>query len=303
MVSENPQLDFVKGTIHPNTGVGYVHLSVANLNRQLEFYQKAIGFQLHWHKGNSAGLGVGNQDLLRLTEIDDAKRYRGTTGMYHFAILLPNQRELASVIGRLFAMRYPNSPTDHIMTKTTYLDDPEGNNIEIYAESPEDGTMGVVNEQLFVQRIDGSFSNGREPIDLKKLYSHLKKPAVLDESMPTETKLGHIHLYVSDLDETLHFYHEILGMDNMGVARDFRMGMVSAGGYHHHVGFNTWIGKNAPSAPVDALGMRYYTLRLPDSIELSKVVQRLKVAGIKMQDTEEGIRLQDPSSIGVMLTL
>lgn len=303
MVSKMPQLDFVKGTIHPNTKIGHVHHTVVNLDRQLEFYQRVIGFQLHWRKDNSAGLGVGNQDLLQLTEIREAKRYRGTTGMYHFAILLPSQRELARVVKRLFAVQYPNSPTDHIMTKTSYLDDIEGNNIEIYAESPEDGIMGVINGRLFVQRVDGSFSNGREPIDIPKLFSHLKDADVLDEKMPPETIIGHVHLYTSDLDETLHFYHEILGLDNMGMARDFRMGMVSAGGYHHHIGFNTWVGENALPAPTNALGLRYYTLKLPNSAELSKVVQRLNTAGIEMQETEVGVQLKDPSNISIMLTI
>ena len=91
-------------------------------------------------------------------------------------------------------------------------------------------------------------------------------------------------------------------MDNMGIAREFRMGMVSAGGYHHHIGFNTWVGENASPAPADALGLRYYTLKLPNSNELGKVVQRLNAAGIDMQETEEGNRLQDPSEIAVMLT-
>ena len=302
MVTENPQPEYVKGTIHPNTRIGHVHHTVANLDRQLEFYQEVIGFQLHWRKDNSAGLGVGNQDLLRLTEIRGTKRLHGTTGMYHFAILLPNQRELARVVSRLASLRYPNSPTDHVLTKTTYLDDTEGNNIELYADSPEDGIAGVANGQMFVQRVDGSYSKGREPLDLEKLFRHLEDTDSLDEGLPPKTNLGHVHLYVADLDETLHFYHEIIGMDNMGIARDFRMGMVSAGGYHHHIGFNTWIGENAPPAPADALGLRYFTLKLPNSNELSNVVIRLNAAGIAMQETEEGIRLQDPSDISVTLS-
>src|SRR4029077_3623293 len=110
------------------------------------------------------GLGAGGDDLLRLTESKAARRYRGTTGIYHFAILLPNRRELARAIGRLFALRYPNYPTDHIMTKTTYLDDPEGNNIELYTESPEDGAMVYVNGSAETRRADGTLSDGREPL-------------------------------------------------------------------------------------------------------------------------------------------
>jgi catechol 2,3-dioxygenase len=106
-------------------------LSVADLDRQVAFYQEVIGLRLHWREGASAGLGAGGEDLLRLTFVPGARRYPRTTGLYHFAILLPNRRELARAIGRLFALRYRNYPTDHIMTKTTYLDDPEGNNIEL----------------------------------------------------------------------------------------------------------------------------------------------------------------------------
>src|SRR3970040_323704 len=148
--------------IHPATRPGHVSLSVAALCRQVEFYREVIALKLHWRDGATAGLGVGNQDLLRLTEVRSARRYRGTTGLYHFAILLPNRRELARAIGRLFTLRYLHYPTDHIMTKTTYLDDPEGNNIELYAESPEDGTMAVVNGIPEARRGAGTLRQGGE---------------------------------------------------------------------------------------------------------------------------------------------
>ena len=116
--------------IHPETRIGHVHLTVADLDRRVAFYEQVIGLQLHWREGASAGLGAGDEDLLQLTEDRSARRPAGTTGIYHFAILLPDRRELARAIARLFALCYRNFPTDHIMTKTTYLDDPEGNNRE-----------------------------------------------------------------------------------------------------------------------------------------------------------------------------
>jgi len=137
----SPKTEF---RIHPDTRPGHVHLTAADLERQVEFYREVIGLKLHWREGATAGLGVGKADLLRLTEVPGARRYRGTTGLYHFAILLPDRRELARAIGRLYTLRYPNYPTDHIMTKTTYLDDPEGNNIELYTESPEDGMFMII---------------------------------------------------------------------------------------------------------------------------------------------------------------
>ena len=120
-------------SIHPKTQMGTISLTVANLDNQLEFYQKALGFKLHWREGNKAGLGSGGNDFLLLTQEPDLKKHRGVTGLYHVAYLFPNRRELAIAIARLFALKYPNSPTDHIMTKTTYLDDLEANGIELYA--------------------------------------------------------------------------------------------------------------------------------------------------------------------------
>ena len=124
-------------SIHPATKIGVVSLRVANLDNQLTFYQQVLGFQLHWREGNKAGLGAGGADLLRLTEEPNLKRYRGVTGLYHFAVLFPNRRELARAIARLIALQYPNYPTDHIMTKTTYLDDLEGNGIARSAILPQ----------------------------------------------------------------------------------------------------------------------------------------------------------------------
>jgi catechol 2,3-dioxygenase len=288
--------------IHPGTRLGHVHLTVADLDRQIQFYQDVIGLRLHWREGRTAGLGGGEADLLRLTEHREARRVRGTTGLYHFALLLPNRRELARAIGRLFALRYPNYPTDHIMTKTTYLDDPEGQNIELYADTPEDGMMGFANGEFVARRADGSPSNGREPLDVEALLRELAPGDRLDEPMPRETHLGHIHLYVADLDAAMRFYHGLLGFDDMGMARSFRMGMVSAGGYHHHIGFNTWVGEGAPPPGADALGMRYFSVVLPDSGDLGRLEERLRLAGAEVQPTEAGLMVRDPSSNAVLLT-
>ncbi len=287
--------------IHPATRIGQVYLSVADLDRQVAFYQQVIGLQLQWREGATAGLGTGGEDLLRMTEVGGARRMRGTTGLYHFAILLPSRRELARAIGRLFALRYPNYPTDHVMTKTTYLDDPEGQNIELYTDTPEDGTFGFVNGDFIARRANGAPSDGREPLDVEALFRELTPEDQLDAPMPPETKLGHVHLYVANLDATLRFYHDILGFDNMGVARSFRMGMVSAGGYHHHIGFNTWVGEGAPPPPPDALGLRFFTVVLPDKIELENVVQRIEQAGIATLPMEDGVLVRDPSQNGVLL--
>ena len=288
-------------SIHPQTKMGHISLTVANLDNQIEFYTKAMGFKLHWKDGDKAGLGADGEDLLLLTQQPDVKKYRGVTGLYHVAYVFPNKHELAIAVARLFAIKYPNSPTDHIMTKTTYLDDLEGNGIELYCESPEDGTWRFANGKYESIRADGSWSDGREALDLEELFSHLTDEDKLDVPVPTELRIGHVHLHVRDVDEAVDFYHGILGFDIMGVAKAYNMGFVSAGGYHHHIGLNTWQGHGAPPPPPDAVGLRYFTVDLPDQKAYDEVVARVDAAGIPSNQTEAGLLLHDPSQNGVVL--
>ncbi len=286
--------------IHPRTRPGYVHLKVANLENQLVFYQQTLGLRLNWKDENSAGLGAGSEDLVRLTQIPNGKRYRGRTGIYHFAILFPNRRQLARAISHLIALHWPNYPTDHIMTKSTYLDDPEGNNIELYCESPEDGIFEVRNGAIYSRHTDGRLSNGREPLDLEELFSHMSEGDRMDEPVTPEVRMGHFHLYVANLEETRRFYHDLLGFDDMGMARGFRMGMVSAGGYHHHIGFNTWQGENAPPAPLDALGLKHISFVLPDRVAMDQLLARIKATELPYNQTEDGIVVSDPAQNSIL---
>ncbi len=288
-------------SIHPKTLMGPISLRVASLDDQTAFYQQAMGFKLHWSEENKAGLGAGGNDLLQLIEEPNLKKYRGVTGLYHVAYVFPNRRELAIAMARLFALKYPNSPTDHIMTKTTYLDDLEGNGIELYCESPEDGWMGSENGQYIARRADGSLSNGREPLDVDALFSHLKEDDELDAPIPPETRVGHVHLHVRDVDEAVDFYHGIIGFDVMGNAKSMQAAFISAGGYHHHLGLNTWQGKGAPPPPPDAVGLRYFTIDLPNQKAYDEVVARVDAAGVPSNQTEAGLLLHDPSQNGVVL--
>lgn len=282
--------------LDPQTRPACVHLNVANLENELIFYQRALGLELTWRSGESAGLGAAGSDLLRLTQLPGGKRYRGVTGLYHFALLFPNRRALARAIARLFALKWPNSPTDHVMTKTTYLADPEGNEIELYCESPEDGIFTVnAAGNFFAQHADGTASDGREPLDLEALFSLLQADDRLDAPPPAETRLGHFHLYVASLAETRHFYHDLLGFDDMGTANDFRMGMVSAGGYHHHIGYNTWRGEGAPPPPPDALGLRHIAFAFASCEAWQKFIARLEEVELPYHRTDEGIFLSDPA--------
>jgi catechol 2,3-dioxygenase len=302
MTSQTRPITGIEFSIHPKTSLGYISLTVTSLENQIAFYQQALGFILHRRESNAAMLGTAETELLRLTEQPNHKRYRGVTGLYHFAILYPNRKELARAMARLFALRVPNSPTDHIMTKTTYLNDPDGNGIELYAESPEDGTWNMANGSFDARRADGTPSNGREPLDVEALFRHLKEDDALDQPVHPETRLGHVHLHVRDVQEAVDFYHGVIGFDVMGIAPAFQAAFVSAGGYHHHVGLNTWQGEGAPPPPMDALGLRYFTIELPDRKALDEVIARIDAAGIPSNQTQEGLLVHDPSENGVMLT-
>jgi len=120
--------------------------------------------------------------------------------------------------------------------------------------------------------------------------------------LPPETRIGHVHLHVGDLDEAMRFYHGVLGFDNQGVMRRFRMAMVSAGGYHHHIGLNTWQGEGAPPAPPDAVGLRWFSVVLPDEAALEAVLERVRTAGLTPQAPPQGWFLHDPFRNGVVLT-
>ena len=292
----------VRKSIHPATRLGTVSLTVAHLGNQVDFYRALLGFTLHRKKDNRAALGAGGEDLLELVEQPGARRHPGTTGLYHVAVLFPDRRELARAVGRLFAAGYENYPTDHIMTKTTYLADPEGQEVELYAESPEDGTMGIRDGGFFARRADGSLSNGREPLDVEALFSHLRPDDRLDQPDPPQTRIGHVHLYVRDVAESMDFYTRVIGFDDQGFSARLQAGFVSAGGYHHHVGLNSWIGHGRPPAPEGSLGLRHFTIVLPDRASRDEVARRIRAENVAVQESDEGLFLRDPSRNGILIT-
>jgi catechol 2,3-dioxygenase len=236
-------------------------------------------------------------------EQPNVKPYRRVTGLYRFAILFPNRRELARAMARLFVLKYPNAPTDHIITKTTYLNDLEGNGIELYAESPEDGSFVIENDDFVTRRADGTLSDGREALDVDALFSHLAEDDRLDASAPPETRVGHVHLHVRNVAEAVDFYHGIIGFDVKGISSTFQAAFVSAGGYHHHLGLNAWQGEGAPPPPADAVGLRHFTVELPNQPALDEVIARVDAAGLPSNRTEDGLLIQDPSQNGVVLTV
>ena len=289
--------------IPATTRLGYVHLLVASLDRQITFYTRVLGLTLHWREGAEAALGTEAEVLLRLTENPTARRMQHTSGMYHFAILYPTRKLLACAIARLFALRYPNAPTDHGISKTTYLDDPEGNTIELYIRSLDDATFETVNGQMIVRYADGRIGSGRDPLDVEALFRELADDERLDLPLPEGTRIGHMHLYGSSLEQSMHFYANILGFQVGPLITSFRMGEVGLDDQQPHViAFNTWKGTNLPPAPANTLGMRYFTIVLPTTDDLQRVLEHVHAAGLPTEPTADGLLVSDPSHITMLLT-
>ncbi len=295
--------DTTRSSLPSQTRLGHVHLIVHNLERQIQFYTQVLGFVVHWREGDEAALGTTSEVLLRLTQDTAARRFQGATGMYHFAVLYPSLKELARAIARLFVLRYPNAPTDHGASKTTYLDDAEGNNIELYVRTLDDAVWEIDNGQVSVRYADGRVGTGRDPLDVEALFAELEEGERLDTPLPDGTQIGHVHLYAADIQASLDFYAGVLGFQEGMVMESFRMGDVGLDDEQPHVvAFNTWKGNGIPPAPDGALGMRHFSVVLPDAGELRRVVARVRAAGLPTTETPEGTLVRDPSQISVVLS-
>jgi catechol 2,3-dioxygenase len=276
------------------TGMGPVDLAVTDADRALRFYRDYVGLTPIPGDGPEIHMGAAGRELLVLHPGAEQPVVPRTSGLYHFAIVVPDRRELARVIGRLARLQWDQYPTDHLMTKANYLWDPDGNGIEIYIESPEDGTMGFANGTFVAYDKDGRERSGRDPMDLEELFSHLKPEDRLDLPMPPGTKMGHVHLHVADVDDALRFYHDLVGFDVMGHIPG--VGFVSAGAYHHHLGLNEWAGHGARPAPAGAAGLRRFTVELPTRSDLEDVVSRLEHGQVRVAEEDGGFAVVDPSA-------
>lgn len=277
------------------SGVGAVQLSVTNLERSAGFYQEVVGLGLIAQSGDDARLGVAGSELVILHAGASTPVAERTTGLYHLALVVPSRRELARVIARLTSMRQENYPTDHVLTKSVYLWDPDGNGIEIYAETPEDGNWVIEDDGFYAIDKDGVRRSGRDPIDLEVLFAELDPGDSLELPLPAGTKMGHVHLHVRDVDEALGFWSGVIGFDVTGSSSRFGVAFVSAGGYHHHLGLNVWAGQGAPPPPPDASGLRYFTIEVPDGSDIDDVAERLRNYGSDVEQSADQLFTEDPS--------
>lgn len=287
-------------TIHPATRLGHVHHTVADVERQIAFYRDILGFKLHWREGEAAGLGAGGEDLLCLTQRSNARQVRGTTGLYHTAFLVPNRWQLAQLLKNIAQTRTPiQGMSDHGTHHAIYLPDAEGNGIELAWDRPQEQWPKTIDEMMRNNR-------GLAP---ETVFTALTDNEAEWDGLDAATTVGHVHLHVSSLKPTNHFYHEVLGFgipfDLSKAPRQFADTAIffSAGGYHHHIGSNIWQGEGAPPPPENATGLRYFTVVLPDTAEMERISGRLTEVGVASEPHESGLLIHDPARNGMLLTV
>ncbi|WP_168119669.1 VOC family protein [Paenibacillus sp. HB172176] len=281
--------------IHPETRLGEVKLKVSQLERSIAFYQDVIGFRVLNQYDRTAELTAdGSSSLLVLEEIPNAitTRPRTTSGLYHFAILLPTRRDLGMVLRRLIEAKLQLGQADHLVSEAIYLSDPDQNGIEIYRDRPR---------EEWKHEADGSVVMDSLPIDWEGLLNEAKD--VPWTGLPAGTTIGHVHFHVHSLEQAKAFYCDALGFE-MQADLGRRMGalFIGAGGYHHHIGLNIWAGQNAPRTPQNATGLAYAEIILPSGEELEAVIKRLRDSGYSASYEDGFWFIIDPSGITLKLS-
>jgi catechol 2,3-dioxygenase len=271
----------VQAEVPAATRMGAVHLTVADLDRSLAYYEPQIGLRVHARGGGRATLGTGQEDLIVLTEEPGVRPADGFSGLFHFALLVPERVDLARWLAHAARDRVTLSGlSDHAVSEAIYLRDPDHHGIEIYADRPRQEWEGEVSERLTSL-----------PLDVDDLLGVLDDPATEPfGGLAAGTVMGHVHLCVAAIEPTNAFYRDRLGfavMAELGNQATF----LSAGGYHHHLGGNTWQSAGAPYAPDGHARLTQMTIVFPDAASLDEAARRIG-----------GTEVRDPSGIPVVLT-
>ena len=283
------------------TAIGPVHRTVPSIERATAFYERVIGLAPAEQSDGSVLLGGAARlpPLLSLSGDSTAPaRNPRQTGLFHFAILVPTRRDLAVALVRLAKGGWQlDGASDHLVSEALYLSDPDGNGIEIYRDRER---------SEWRTDAEGGIAMATLPLDLDGLLGELRDSppdAVADARMPDGTRIGHVHLQVAELDQIERFYAGVLGFDV--ITRSYPGALfVSAGGYHHHVGLNTWNSRGGSTPPAGGIGLRAYELRLGSDQALAEVVARIQAAGVASEPAADGATLvRDPSGNGILLTV
>lgn len=278
-------------SIHPATHIGLVTLRVAQLARSRSYYEGIFGFRVQEEAPGVLVLGAEDgPPLLRLEETPGLPpQPRRSTGLYHVAILLPTRTDLGRFLLRAAEAGLDIGQGDHLVSEALYLSDPDENGLEVYRDRP---------------RSEWKWENGRvamatDPVDIRGLLAEAKQSGRPWQVMPSGTTVGHIHLRVSDIPRAREFYVNILGFD---VVQELPGALfISAGGYHHHIGLNTWESRGAGPAPRNTAGLELYTIVLPDVAALQLVKERLVQHGVAFQERSEGLYVADPWGNQILL--
>ncbi|MDQ0887696.1 catechol 2,3-dioxygenase [Paenibacillus sp. V4I9] len=273
----------------PITFVSHVHLIVEKLERSLSFYQGVLGFQLLDRTETSVSLTLNGKDVLVTLEqpADVLPKEPRRSGLYHYAILLPDRKELAKVIQHFIDIRYPlQGISDHLVSEALYLADPDGNGMEIYVDRPSD-SWEWIGEQV---------SMSTEQVDLRSLLSETNGEKFT--GLPSETIMGHIHLHVSDLAKAAEFYIHGLGFKVVYQISNQAL-FISSGGYHHHIGLNIWNGKGVQAPSRNSVGLKYFTIVFADEITRDAATRNLERLGYPVNE----YTAVDPSGNHIVLTV
>ncbi|MDX6637102.1 MAG: catechol 2,3-dioxygenase [Solirubrobacterales bacterium] len=273
------------------TRIGAVHLVVRDLERSIEFYEGALGLEEVGRSGGVARMGAGGQALLHLRgEPEAPPRPPGTTGLFHFAILVPSRPDLAASLARLAAAgERLTGASDHLVSEALYLRDPDGIGIEIYRDRPP-SEWAYDGEEIRMASL---------PLDLDSILAELE-PSAAAKPVAAGTRIGHVHLNVADIAASERFYCDVLGLDV--TVRSYPGALfVSAGGYHHHIGVNTWNGEGAPSPPEGSVGLERFELVTGDDDAVAQAAGRLAKSGVPVEQRDGTVDATDPAHNGFRL--
>jgi catechol 2,3-dioxygenase len=269
------------------TRMGPVRLRAGDLDRMAAFYSRAIGLRELGRSRSEVLLGTGDGTVLVELEGDPSAPARParSTGLFHQAILVPTRADLAVALRRVADAGWSfTGASDHLVSEALYLDDPEGNGIEIYRDRPR---------EEWSHDADGALEMATLPLDLPGVIGSATE-GTPDEGMPDGTVMGHVHLQVADIPEAERHYADGLGFDV--TVRGYPGALfVSAGGYHHHLGLNTWGTRGVPPPPDGARGLLRYRVVVPSAADLRAVGDRLDAAGVRAEARDGGLEVTDPS--------
>jgi len=247
--------------IAPDAHMGLVELSVSDLDRSLAYWQDALGLRVLSRENGTAELGA-DTPLVRFVEEPGARPAHGFTGLFHVALLVPDRQSLGRFLAHTARERIPlTGLSDHAVSEAIYLRDPDYHGIEVYADRPREQWEGQVSRTMTTI-----------PLDTDSLLAGAGDDEF--EGLPDGTVVGHVHLCIRDVDETIAFYRDRLGM-GLTAHRGDQAAFLSAGGYHHHLGGNTWETRGAPPAPEGTARLLRFTIVVPDDEELARVAERI----------------------------